>query len=419
MSVSSSGKLYVNDIEKAEAFRNRNVLEYALSTGVPLKRVGSFYQHKEHDSMVFFPTSGKFYWYSKNITGDAIDYITKVEGRNYLEALLILSNGVGAENHYKENIDIIKNLKYEKKEIPKEVFNIEERKMILPDKATNNIKVIDYLVNIRKIDRILVNYLIQKGKVYQSVEFPKLKLIGYDKLGDARYVYKDGHFTDDMFEKVDLRDTKNIESYSEVYKKSVLKKGVIDIALQSGSLFYVYNLVMVGYNEQNVPEYASRRSLNTTGKSYKTDVLGSKKSCPFVINKNKDSTHIVLCESPIEVISYYEIANKLNLKNKDAHIISAGGVSATSIDGYLKSHPNIKSISLAFNNDDDEIHKENAGLNGYKSIYDKYSDKLKITKETPYLNDWNDMLKDLKNKGIIKDVIHKEKIKTQDKEMAI
>lgn len=420
MSISINGKLYFNEIEKEEALKNNNALEYALSTGVPLKRVGNYYINKEHDSMVFTKT-GQFFWHSTGIKGKAIEFIMEVEGRSLTEAIIILSNGVGAEYHNQKNMDILNNLKYEKKEIDKSIIQeIEEGKMVLPDRASNNNKIIDYLVNVRKIDKQLVNHLINKGMIYQSIEYPKLKLVGYDEQGVARYNYKDKTINTDDTETITLRDTKEITEYSKMYEKAVLKNTAFEISKQE-NLFYVNNLVMIGYNEDNIPTYASKRSINTVGKSYKLDVAGSKKSCPFVINKNINSETVVICESPIEVISYYELANKLNFKNKDAHIISAGGISDTSLQSYLKSHPKIKNISVALNNDNDGKHKENAGLNGYNNIYEKYSDKYIITKQTPFLNDWNDVLKDLKHKGIIKD-INKIQIninKNNEKEMII
>lgn len=421
MSISKNGVLYANELEKAEAYRNNNALEYALSSGIALERIGNYYRHKEHDSMIF-STNGLFFWNSQGIRGNAIDFITKVEGKSYLEALLTLSNGVGAEYHSDKNIDKADKLKYEKKTFDKSILEekVEDKIMVLPEKAENNNKAIDYLINQRKIDPILVNYLIKKDKIYQSIEYPNLKLLGYDRQGIARYSPRgiDNRTDSTRYEKITVLNTKEFTPYSNKYEVVALLNSEVEKMKKEG-LFAVNNLVMIGY-ENKEPKYASRRSLNKTGKSYKADVTGSSKSCPFVINKNKDSTHIVLCESPIEVISYYEIANKMNLSNKDAHIISAGGVSSVALDSYLNTHKHIESISLAFNNDDDGKHKENAGLNGFNKIYEKYGSRYTVTKDTPYLNDWNDVLKELKSKGVIKDQnLIKQKDKVKDKEIAI
>lgn len=387
MSVSKNGILYVSEEEKQLALQNNSAYDYAVSIGLPLKKkCDRYYEHMEHSSLIFDKVSGRFYWNSRNISGKAIEYIMEVEDKSFVEAVMILSKGIITENHNNK----INKLEYKKVN--------QEKIMILPDKATNSNKVIDYLVNIRKIDIALVNYLIEKQMIYQSVEYPSLKLVGYDSFNNARYVYKNKKASESMLEEVVLRNTKYKQHYSRSYKATVLKKEIIDIEKQN-DLFCVNNLIMVGFNK-NIPMYANRRSLNKAGKSYKTDITGSSKKYPFVINKNKNSNVLVLCESPLEVISYYEIVSKTNYEDKDAHIISAGGVSCVALDYYLKTHKNIDTICVAFNNDYE--HTENAGLNGYKKIYSQYSDKYTVKNYIPYTNDWNDMLIEAKSMGIIK-----------------
>ena len=59
-------------IQKA---RQTNLAEYLTSIGIPLKREGNRYRHKEHESLIF--TENAYYWNSKQQKGNAIDYLVQ------------------------------------------------------------------------------------------------------------------------------------------------------------------------------------------------------------------------------------------------------------------------------------------------------------------------------------------------------
>lgn len=157
------------------------------------------------------------------------------------------------------------------------------------------------------------------------------------------------------------------------------------------------NLVMVGYDNQNVARYASQRSTNSYTKIFKRDVNGSDKSYPFVIDGSIGNPSDTVCvfESPIEAMSYWTLCKETGSDRINCHMISLGGAGVLlALDRFLSDNPQIKNIVVGLNNDSKEFgHTINAGENGTKRIFEKYGDKYHVTLHQPHLNDWNDVLK--------------------------
>ena len=70
--------------------RQANLVDYLRSKGVDLKRKGvGSYCLAEHDSLVI--TGFKWNWFSRNMSGNALDYLIKVEGMEFKDAVAALT----------------------------------------------------------------------------------------------------------------------------------------------------------------------------------------------------------------------------------------------------------------------------------------------------------------------------------------
>ena len=155
------------------------------------------------------------------------------------------------------------------------------------------------------------------------------------------------------------------------------------------------NLVMVGYDSEGKARYASLRSTNSYTKAFKIDAAGSDKSYPFVIEGNSGTHTVCVFESPIEAMSYWTLCKITGSSRIDSHMISLGGAAARqALDRFLREHKQISSIVLGLNNDKKEFgHKIDAGRNGIKKLLKAYGKDYHITVHQPYMDDWNDVLK--------------------------
>ena len=129
------------------------------------------YHTRTHDSLKI--NNGMWFWFSRNVGGkNAIDYLMKVEEYSFTEAVGHLLNQKGLEKSY----------------IPKQILTEKEKidRFILPDKASNNYKVIAYL-QARGISKNIIDECINKGFIYQ--EYPKnnVVFVGFDENNIPRY----------------------------------------------------------------------------------------------------------------------------------------------------------------------------------------------------------------------------------------
>lgn len=139
---------------------------------------GDTYCTKEHDSLKI--SNGKWNWFSREIGGrSALDYLIKVEGMEFTEAVEHIINCIGAN-------PIIHNSQTTK---PK------EKVLVLPKANQNNDNAIQYLES-RGIDKDIINYCIGTGRIYESYPNHNVVMLGFDKYGTARYVNLRGIGTD-------------------------------------------------------------------------------------------------------------------------------------------------------------------------------------------------------------------------------
>ena len=158
-------------LETIHKARELDLLSYLKSyDSANLVKISSdTYCTKEHDSLKI--SNGKWNWFSRGIGGrSALDYLIKVEGMKFTEAVEHIINCLGDRT-------IIYDSKSTK---PK------EKALVLPKANCNNDNAISYLKS-RGIDKDIINYCIETGRIYESSPNHNVVMLGFDKYGTPRY----------------------------------------------------------------------------------------------------------------------------------------------------------------------------------------------------------------------------------------
>ena len=133
-----------------------------------VKLSGGTYCTRQHDSLKI--SNGKWHWFSRGIGGTtALDYLIKVQGVSFPDAVeTILGKAAVQPPVFCA---------------PKPIL---ERKLLLPERNSNNDAVMQYLMG-RGIDREIIEYCISHGLLYESKRYRNAVFVGYDSAGKARY----------------------------------------------------------------------------------------------------------------------------------------------------------------------------------------------------------------------------------------
>lgn len=127
-----------------------------------VKKSRNDYVTRSHGSLHI--SNGLWCWWAQSIGGrTALKYLIEVEGMEFLDAALYL----------KELID---------KQPPVKVMQRSKSSYCfrLPYRYENNDKIINYLVNERKIDKDIVNYCIKNKLIYESSHDHAVVFVGYN-----------------------------------------------------------------------------------------------------------------------------------------------------------------------------------------------------------------------------------------------
>ena len=117
-----------------EQVRSIDLLSY-LQTYDPTELIhvrGNTYCTREHDSLKI-ASDGRWYWWSRGFGGySALDYLIKVKGMQFMDAMKILSNG--------------RQLSLKNDAVLGENGHVEgKRKLLLPERSETNLEVVRYL----------------------------------------------------------------------------------------------------------------------------------------------------------------------------------------------------------------------------------------------------------------------------------
>lgn len=127
------------------------------------------YTTRTHDSLKI--SNGMWMWWSQGVGGkSAVDYLMRVQNMTFMEAVARILNN---ENAFRSP-----NIKPKKKP--------EKKKLILPEKAENNDKAIEYLIQ-RGINEEVISFFIEKEMLYQCTPKNNVVFVGYDFNGEPKY----------------------------------------------------------------------------------------------------------------------------------------------------------------------------------------------------------------------------------------
>lgn len=142
----------------------RNYEPYEL-----VKFSGNTYTTRTHDSLKI--SNGKWMWWSRGIGGrNALDYLVKVKGMSFLEAVETI---VG--------YTAITTPVYEKTEA-----KAPDQPLLLPKKNANSNMVSLYLFE-RGIDYEIINYCLANDLIYESLPYHNAVFVGYDEKKEPKY----------------------------------------------------------------------------------------------------------------------------------------------------------------------------------------------------------------------------------------
>ena len=125
------------------------------------------YTTRTHDILKI--SNGLWMWWSRGIGGKgALDYLMKVRGMTFIEAVSQIAND---ESKMKKPFE---------KPVKKEKI------LVMPKRAENNKVIVDYLKG-RGINDNVISFFIEKGLIYQSVPMNNIVFVGCDENNKPRY----------------------------------------------------------------------------------------------------------------------------------------------------------------------------------------------------------------------------------------
>ncbi len=170
--------------ETIEDAKSRSTVSVISDThGFSFHRTGQEHKCVEHDSLVVYADGKGWSWYSRGLSGNsAVDWLVKVEGLSFREAVLQLTGVIlGSKSKY----EVVQHSAAEKK--PKQ--------LILPEPFPGKYSsVYMYLTKTRCILPDVVKFCFDKKILYQD-DHRNAVFVGYDEAGNAKYASKRGTCT--------------------------------------------------------------------------------------------------------------------------------------------------------------------------------------------------------------------------------
>jgi hypothetical protein len=161
-------------IERAKAVP---ILDYLLAhEGDNFKRVGNAYYRRDPDHNSLEVSNNLWNWHSHGVGGNLIDYLIKINGYSFVDAVRELAGG---DISYSQPIAPTARP-------PNSVQQPELEPFRLPPRNADNRRVIAYLES-RGIDRPLIEDCIRRGALYESANWHTCVFVGRDDSGKARF----------------------------------------------------------------------------------------------------------------------------------------------------------------------------------------------------------------------------------------
>lgn len=166
-----------------EAARRITVMQYleTYHPGELVRKTDREYCTRTHDSLIITPANGFFHWFSRNVGGNnAIDYLTKVEGMDFVSAVRLLNEMAPVTVSFQTA-----------KAAP--VKPHEPRLFTLPTPDRNAEAVAAYLMH-RGISPKVLRYCVGSGILYQTTRgnYRNCVFVGKDEGGVPRSAFQRG-----------------------------------------------------------------------------------------------------------------------------------------------------------------------------------------------------------------------------------
>ena len=301
----SEYKKYTNeDIEKAKSV---DTLDFLIKKGYSFRQAGNEYKGIEHDSLVVNKDRHRWYWNSRSVGGySVIDFCVKVEGKTFREALEeILDYSLKYTNT--TNTTYITRFSYEQ------------------NQAKNGYQTIINCPELFEQQKLLLSKL------------PKSENGKFKRL------------------------------YAYLCKKRGICPELLHELITTKRIYQDFrgNIIFLGYDRYSKkPQYAAIRC--TSDNKFRGDIEGSNKEVSFFIG-NYNSKTLCVFEFPIDAMSFATLLFKTDPQKswKNIGLLSLGGTSIVALDHFIQSHPDVKRIVSAMDNDE-------AGLKSSEKIQEVY-----------------------------------------------
>lgn len=158
--------------EQKERAKNTDLVSFLNDyKGWDFKKAGHYFQCLQHNSLIVYADRKGFVWNSRNISGgDTIDFLRKVEGKSYPEAIEVIIGEAAAV--------VCK---------PAPVYKSEAGKLVLPPKADGKYdRVFAYLSQTRGISPTVISDFMKSKQIYQDTK-GNCVFVGYDEHGTAKF----------------------------------------------------------------------------------------------------------------------------------------------------------------------------------------------------------------------------------------
>ena len=206
-----------------------DLVSVAEALGYTPKRIGRYYTLKEMDSIRIHDHRTWFRWSrqyeSSDRGGTQIEFLKAFAGMEFREAVTWLLDFAG----YQKSFHTQTALKYQAPE-----KRVEKKKeFVLPPPARDNSYLYSYLTNERGIRREVIQYLIDKGLMYESKRYHNIVFKGLDADGVCRFASMRGVFDGEGKPfKCDVEGNDKTYGFNVVCKDShevYVFEGVIDL----------------------------------------------------------------------------------------------------------------------------------------------------------------------------------------------
>ena len=193
--------------EQIEQANRVSLVELAQQYGFKLEQGGRKAFHAQNSGGLYiFKDSNRFYHWTSNSKGGAIDFVMKYDGKTFTEAVAQLI-GESYEPYVRERIPYVK---------------AEKGPLVLPDKATNFKRAYWYLVSIRGIAPEVVSLLMNERKIYQEAKYGNCVFVGYDRDKNPKYCSMRAARTESDFKQDKENSDKSYPFYVEGKSDTVI-----------------------------------------------------------------------------------------------------------------------------------------------------------------------------------------------------